>query len=173
MGDQRDKVIDEIGKLQQALARAFQAAAGPHLLMIDLTMAQLKALIVLAEEGPASIGQVADLLHVGLPTASHLVDRLVKAQLARREEDAADRRRTLASLTPEGDQMVSRLRQGGQEQLRAWLRALADDDLAALAQGMRALLRAAPSRPDTDEAPPPDEGDGPGGAIEPPAELIR
>jgi DNA-binding MarR family transcriptional regulator len=143
MDPDRDTLILDVMALQRTVTRAVHAAAGPNMLLLDLTMAQLKALVVLADEGPASIGQVAAQLQVSLPTASHLVDRLEKAELARREEDPADRRRTLARLTPSGEEMVSRLRQGSRDQLRAWLGALADDDLAALARGLRALAQVA------------------------------
>ena len=143
MPERRDALIDAIIDLQHALARTFRAAAGSRLLAPDLTMAQLKTLIVLADDGPLSISQVAEALGVGLPTASHLVDRLVKANLARREEDPTDRRRALTRLSDEGAEVIDRLRQGSQDQLRHWLVALTDDDLGALAQGLRALVQAA------------------------------
>jgi DNA-binding MarR family transcriptional regulator len=151
MTDRRERSIADILELQRTLGRAFHAAAGPHLLLLDLTMAQLKTLIVLADEGPVSIGQVAELLRVGLPTASHLVDRLVRAGLATREEDPADRRRTLTRLTPAGEELVARVRQGSQDQWRGWLSAMSDADLAALTQGLQALVQAARVGPATPE----------------------
>src|SRR2546429_6375008 len=75
---------------------------------IDLTIAQLRTLLVLAEEGPLVIGQIAQRLGIGLSTGGHLVDRLVQAGLAESTEDVEDRRRTLARLTPKGEELPTR-----------------------------------------------------------------
>src|SRR2546430_14922462 len=87
---------------------------------IDITIAQLRTLLVLAEEGPLVIGQIAQRLGIGLSTGGHLVDRLVQAGLAERTEDVEDRRRTLAQLTPKGEELLTRLLNGLQ-QLQGWL----------------------------------------------------
>ncbi len=76
---------------------------------------------------------------VGQPTASHLVDRLVQNGLVVRTEDPLDRRRTLAELSPEGIELIERLRQVRLEALQRWLVQLDDTALAALHLGFRAL----------------------------------
>ena len=55
------------------------------------------------------IGQIAEILGIGQPTASHLIDRLVQAQLVSRTEDPLDRRRTLAQLSPNGVELAERI----------------------------------------------------------------
>lgn len=112
----------------------------PTWMGIDLTLAQFRTLIVLAEEGPLVIGQVAQRLGIGLSTGGHLVDRLVQAGLAERTEDAEDRRRTLARLTPAGEDLYTRLL-SGIHQLPMLLQQLDEDDLVALLQGLRAVNR--------------------------------
>ncbi|MBF6592027.1 MAG: MarR family transcriptional regulator [Ktedonobacterales bacterium] len=128
--------------LFRALMRAQQAVRSAAWVELDLSCAQLKTLFALAAEGPATIGQVAERLSVGLPTASHLVERLVRAGLVERTEDPTDRRRALARLTPRAEELTERLF-GHIRRLHEWIDALEEDDLAALARGLRALVRVA------------------------------
>lgn len=135
---ERDKLLDAVIEGQKRVLRAAHAESTPTWLEVQLTMAQLKALFVLSS-GALSVSEVGEALGTGKAAASLLVDRLVQLGLAGRTEDPADRRRTLVHLTPVAEQSVSQLREGGRERFREWLDRLSDDDLAALAQGMRAL----------------------------------
>ena len=139
----RERLIDEALDLQRQIYTALQAGAFPQWLQLDLTMAQLKALFSLAGSGPTTIGQLADTLDIGRPAASILTERLVQLGLVERTEDRLDRRRTFARLTPRGEELVLRLRQGGRERLRAWLERLADEELDALIRASRAVVAAA------------------------------
>lgn len=107
---------------------------------IDITFPQLRTLLILAEEGPLVIGQIAHRLGIGLSTGGHLVDRLVQAGLAERTEDSEDRRRTLARLSPKGEELHARLLNRVQH-IQTLIQKLDEDDLAALLQGLRALNR--------------------------------
>src|SRR5262245_34854007 len=143
MADKRQATIDEITEAYRDVSRALWRSTAPVWAELDLSMAQLKTLFFLHNAGAVTIGQVAEALGVGLPTASHLVDRLVQAQLAVRAEDPDDRRRTLAYLASQGKELAERLHQGSRDQLCQWLALLDDADLAALLQGLCALGRAA------------------------------
>src|SRR5689334_5768082 len=59
---------------------------------LDLTMAQLKAVMLLCRTGRARSRELADGLGIAPSAATPLVDRLVEQKLARREDDAGDRR---------------------------------------------------------------------------------
>ena len=96
----REELEHEVVAQFQALRNTIKVASGTVWMEIDLTIAQLRTLFVLAEEGPLVIGHIAQRLGIGLSTGGHLVDRLVQAGLAERTEDAEDRRRTLARLLP-------------------------------------------------------------------------
>jgi DNA-binding MarR family transcriptional regulator len=126
----------------RALMRTQQTISAPIWADLEISVAQLKTLFALATEGPATIGQVAEHLDISLPTASHLVERLVQAGLAERLEDPSDRRRALARLTPRAEELTGRLF-GCAHRMHGWLGKLDDADLAALAQGVGALLRVA------------------------------
>ena len=130
-------VLEVLGQYR-AFFHGFKAQVGPVLKNLDLTLAQLRTLVILAEEGPLVIGQIAQRLGIGLSTGGHLVDRLVQAGLAERTEDAEDRRRTLACLSSAGEDVYAQLRIGPQH-MRALLQEMDNDDLNALLQGISAM----------------------------------
>ena len=59
---------------------------------LDLTMAQLKAVMLLCRTGRAKGRELADGLGIAPSAATPLVDRLVEQKLATREDDPTDRR---------------------------------------------------------------------------------
>lgn len=136
----REEFEHEVVTQYRTLGRALKATSGTVWMEIDLTIAQLRTLLVLAEEGPLVIGQIAQRLGIGLSTGGHLVDRLVQAGLAERKEDVEDRRRTLARLTPKGEDLYAGLLNHSL-QMQSLIQKLDDEDLTALLQGLRALNR--------------------------------
>ena len=139
MADQQSAVIEDIIEAHRSIFRAIGASAPSVWMELDLSMAQLKTLMTLYNSGAAPIGQIAGCLGIGQPTASHLVDRLVQTQLALRTEDPLDRRRTLAQLSPGGEELAERINQVRFGTLRRWLAQMDDSMLAAFLQGSLAL----------------------------------
>ena len=76
----REELEREVVAQYRTLGRTLKTSSGTVWMEIDLTIAQLRTLHVLAEEGPLVIGQIAQRLGVGLSTGGHLVDRLVQLQ---------------------------------------------------------------------------------------------
>jgi DNA-binding MarR family transcriptional regulator len=126
--------------LYRETARSLHERGVPAWHQVELSVAQLRALFALVDDGPTPIGGVAARLSIGLPAASALVERLVEQGLARRREDRLDRRRTLAEPTEDGDALAQRLRQGSREVLRARLQRMEREDLTALVRGLEALV---------------------------------
>src|SRR3954451_8408160 len=106
-------------ELARQLAGLFRYAAshsdGPFLREVsehDLTLSQLKTLMLLNElppTSPLSLKEVAERLGISLPAASRAVDPLVRRGLVVRREDDLDRRIKRVSTTPEGDALIQRL----------------------------------------------------------------
>jgi DNA-binding MarR family transcriptional regulator len=136
----REQLVDEAFEHHRTIGQNLITAATEEWVTLELTMAQLKTMIVLESEGPATVGRIAEILNVGVPTSSHLVNRLVQSNLAQRLEDPADRRRTEVSLTPEGEELLHKLRQGKHSLLRRWMMQMDETDLAALVQALHALV---------------------------------
>ena len=131
--------------IMDATKRLYQSAPKPSepWLHLDLTIAQIKTLVAVADNETVTIGGVAEALGITLPTASHLVDKLVRAGFVERYEDPIDRRRTGARPTDRGAELIRSLREFNQNHLRACISRMHEADLAALAQGMNALADAA------------------------------
>ena len=110
---------------------------------LEMSMGQLKAVILLNCSSHLTVGGLARALGIAEPSASILVDKLEKRGLAARETDPADRRRTPVAVTEAGRQLVSQLRSVRDGKLNAWLSEVPDDDLRALLRGLDALIRAA------------------------------
>ena len=135
-----ERLIEDVFRNQRRVLLALRGQLGSWA-DVDLTMAQLRTLVVLVDDGPCSIGHIASALGVSLPNASHLVDRLVRLDLAGRAEDATDRRRILASASAQGVDVLQSLRSGGHDQIRAALVRVDAEDLRALVHGLDALAQ--------------------------------
>ncbi len=145
VNSRREARIATFMQAWKGLMLAVQDATAGEWLRVNLTMAQVRALFVLhchCSEA-MSVGGVADVLQVGLPTASLLVDKLVQLDIVRRREDPGDRRRTLVELTERGEKLAVRMLQGRSEKMQRWLAQMDDDDFAALIRGLEALVAAA------------------------------
>jgi DNA-binding MarR family transcriptional regulator len=114
-------------------------AAEPFWMQHDLTISQLKALVILDARGSLTVSLVATRLGIGRPSASILVEQLVQQNLVAREEDRLDRRRSLVSLTDAGREFMERLYHL-YDPLGGWLEQLTDRDLESLVSGFRALI---------------------------------
>jgi len=147
MGQEHDTQVSEVLTLFFRCLYGIQRTAKRDWRELDLTSAQLKVLVMLSFEDRLTINQLAQTLGVSQPTISQLVERLVQAKLVERTEHATDRRVILAHPTAQGEALVRGLRQGRLDGLRDWLTQLDGLDLAALQQGLEALVRVMPSTP--------------------------
>lgn len=125
------------------LHRALLTSTASRWRDLDISMQQLRAMYLLRDEEEASVGRLAELFGIGLPAASLLADRLVRAGYVERRGDPSDRRRVLLSLTRAGLRLVTDLREGNHSLLRRWMSSLSPEDLAALTRGWRALAEVA------------------------------
>ena len=142
-------LVKEVMTALVTLNRAMQSQTTPYWVNLDLSLAQVKTLLALGDLGAPTIGEIATVLGVSQPTASHLVERLVQSELARRSEDAHNRRRTLVRLTPQGEEMLGHLigYPGLANTFAERLSALSDEDLVACIQGISILSQALASEP--------------------------
>lgn len=136
----RTQLANEAVQAYLAFGDAMRLAILPNWITADLTISQVKAIVLLAHHGVLTVGALAGLLGIGNPAASVLVQRLVEQELAERSEDIQDRRRTLVSLTEQGNKLISGRREQTEARLRHWLGQLGDDELMELLRGLRALL---------------------------------
>lgn len=77
---------------------------------VDIPQTQLFALIALYEKGGCRLNDLSRILSVSAPTASGIVDRMLKAGLIRREHDQVDRRAINITITPKGKKLAEKFR---------------------------------------------------------------
>jgi DNA-binding MarR family transcriptional regulator len=128
---------------QLQLSRCISSMQTMEWAHLDLSIGQLKILMILAGHQGMTISQIAAAIGIGKSATSILVERLVQLGIVQRTEDANDRRRTLVTFTHAGSDLATRLRQGNIDRLVQWYSALAPDDLAALRRGLEALVAVA------------------------------
>lgn len=143
MIDERDKLISRIGEVQRELSRVFVQDRSMPLLASNLTMRQLKVVVILATIGSAAGQDLAHHLGVGLGTVTGLVDRLIAHGLVTRREDPHDRRVRRVELTPRGIELTEEISDAGLNGLRRVLERLDLDTLRMAEHVTVQLLEAA------------------------------
>ncbi|HEY4753804.1 MAG TPA: MarR family transcriptional regulator, partial [Candidatus Limnocylindrales bacterium] len=104
-----------------------------------MSLVHLNVLFVLSAEGPLPMNRLAEVLDVSQASATGIVDRMEQRGLVTRERDDDDRRVVRVTLTPQGAGLISGLAAEQRDKLGRLLDTLADDDAAALLQGLRAM----------------------------------
>jgi DNA-binding MarR family transcriptional regulator len=140
---ERARLIAECSHQIHRVFHAFWENTSAAWLELDLSITQLRNLIILSLRGPQPVGQLAAALDVSEPSASQIVDRLAQRGLVRRDPDSSDRRRIVVSITEEGEQLLDSVRSSRSAAAERFLDQLDDESLRALARGTSALADAA------------------------------
>jgi DNA-binding MarR family transcriptional regulator len=114
----------------------------------ETTIAQYRALVVLASRGPQRLVDLAMALEVTPSTAGRMGDRLVRKGLIRRHRSRADRRSVQVSITAAGRQVVDQATARRRELLAQILGRLPAPEQAAVASALDAFSAAAGEVPD-------------------------
>lgn len=136
-------VIDQICSAFHGFMKALHALDRPGWGEIDLTMSQLKTIMLLVDTGGLSGRDLAERLSIGPSAVTALVDRLVQRGYARREEDRVDRRISWARPTEKSTELFERLHATHRERLAEVLQSLTLDQLAQVQVAITTLELAA------------------------------
>ena len=115
----------------------------------DTTLAQYRALVVLASRGPQRMVDLAAALRVTPSTAGRMCDRLVRKGLIRRHRARADRREVLVSVTAAGRTVVDQATARRRALLAEILGRLPAAEQAAVAAVLRTFAAAAGEVPES------------------------
>jgi DNA-binding MarR family transcriptional regulator len=110
---------------------------------LNLTIVQLKSLFFIDSEGSTNFRKLASALGVTPPDVTRIVDRLVEQGMVTRRENPEDRRMQLLQATKKGKALLTKLRENKTTHLYRILTHLNTEELTTVAQGLRALVRAA------------------------------
>ena len=111
-----------------------------------MTLAQLKALYLIASAAPMRMSEVAERLGTAASTTSGVVDGLVQLGLLERVEDPADRRQVLVRPTPAAAERLEDFSELGRGRIRELLEQIqSPDDLVTIERAIDLLADAAGS----------------------------
>jgi DNA-binding MarR family transcriptional regulator len=116
----------------------------------ETTIAQYRALVVLASRGPQRMVDLARALDVTASTAGRMCDRLLRKGLIRRQRARADRREVLVSITSAGRQVVDHATERRRTLLAQILARVPAEQRPAVAEAFRSFAGAAGEVPDSD-----------------------
>lgn len=124
-----DRLVHQILQRAEDIYDIFSPGIPVEWFSSDLTVAQLRVLLVLQSSGASRMSDIASILDVALPTATGIVDKLVKKELVTREADPQDRRLVICRLSDAGQDLINRLWTFGQFQMERLLEGLTDEEL--------------------------------------------
>jgi DNA-binding MarR family transcriptional regulator len=125
------QLIADVPGVMDALRASMRSNIGDA-----LSVPQFRCLGFIARNPACSVSDVAAFLGVTMPTASAMVDRLVRAAHVVAVTSSADRRRTELRVNAPGKALLDRIRAGARRDMAA---ALGDADPAELAAVQQAL----------------------------------
>lgn len=134
--DCADAVLSVMPVVMDAMRSAMRLQVGEQ-----LSVPQFRCLNFIALQPGCSVSAVAALLGVTLPTASAMVDRLVKAGAVALATATADRRRSELQLTASGRAQLQQIRRGARGEFARMLAGCNSDELQALQTGLSVLQR--------------------------------
>ena len=97
----RENLAKKLAKYLERVQGHLRAGQTSAWFGLNLTMPQAKTLFLLAE-GPRRMTGIAKRLNVEMPSATTMIDRLVKKKLVERKQDPNDRRVVVCSITATG-----------------------------------------------------------------------
>lgn len=127
----------QVAQLLVAVTAQSMASVEP-----DISLPQLRVLVIVATQGPQNLGTLARHLDVHPSNATRACDRLVRSGLLARNENPTDRRQLRLELTGVGRRMIESMMDHRRRQIEDLLGRIPAADRTALAPGLRALAAA-------------------------------
>jgi DNA-binding MarR family transcriptional regulator len=131
------EVLEVVPALMDVLRTAMRRQVGDQ-----LSVPQFRCLNFIARHPGGSIGAAAAFLGVAMPTASVMVDRLVRAGAVEPRTSAADRRRAELFVTEAGRALLTEIRRGAHDELARVLSARTPQELSQVQAGLSVLRQA-------------------------------
>ena len=142
-----DVVVDAVLTASRTLIAVAEQSLGAT--AEETTLAQYRALVVLASRGSQRLVDLARALDVTPPTAGRMCDRLVRKGLIRRHRARSDRREVQVSITAAGRQVVDQATARRRDLIAEILGRIPVRRQAAVAAAFRSFAEAADEVPDS------------------------
>jgi DNA-binding MarR family transcriptional regulator len=139
----KHKMIQQIMQTVEEIYKLIGPAVPEEWLSSDITVTQLRLLLILQSFGPLRMSDIASRLMVTLPTATIEVNSLVRKNLVQRESTSEDRRVVIVALSPEGQALIKKLWGSGQTVIERLLEGLSSDQIHKTAELVSLLYQSA------------------------------
>jgi DNA-binding MarR family transcriptional regulator len=134
MSRTKNNLVKEILDLAEKIFATIPVTIPSEWFSSDATIAQLRILLLLHMQHSARMSSIASELGIALPTATGIVDNLVKKELVIRDADPGDRRAVICRLSPTGQLFVNKIWVSGQTQMERLLDGLSLEQLEKAAE---------------------------------------
>jgi DNA-binding MarR family transcriptional regulator len=150
-----DSVVDAVVRASRALVgitlRALSSVSD------EVTLPQLRTLVVVSLQGPQTVSALAERLDVHASTMTRMCNRLVARGLVVRTPSAIDRREVVIELTPPGQGLVDEVMDKRRREIDSVVRRMSAEDRERVVSALELFSLAA---------------DGPVAAADDPAQLV-
>ncbi len=147
VNDEPQAHVREFRRNLRLLERQIERALSSQTGCCGVTVAQCHLLLELDQSGPTGVGDCARILDLDASTLSRTVDGLVRAGLASRETDMANRRRQVVALTPAGGDKVDSIHEICDRYYADVLESLPADSRQTVVDGIATLAVALRAKP--------------------------
>ena len=135
-------IAEALATLDRLSAQHWRKGPAARFSKKDLSPGQMHVLMLLNEAGPLTVGQLAEMLRVSMPSVSSVLDRLEEHALVARQRDAEDRRMVHIVLTARGAEDAAEAAGFRRAAAQQVLARFEDDELEALLKVLAATERA-------------------------------
>jgi DNA-binding MarR family transcriptional regulator len=137
----KEELIESILQLTDKLFRQLLPILPMEWLHLDLTITQLKVVLLLFITGHSRMSDIASELGVSLATATGVADRLVERNLLIRNGDPDDRRVVLCQLSNDGEKLIRDLWQLTQKRAGELMSAIDTPRLLLISEALQAFTQ--------------------------------
>lgn len=139
---EKAELIKEIIEQQRLFNRVIRQYDPDIWMGLSLTIAQMKSMFFITNEGTTNFRKLAAALKVTPSNVTGIIDRLVEQELVSRTENPEDRRMLMLQLTEKGETLIANLRERRVSQMSSILQQMTEAELSTIAQGFTLLRRA-------------------------------
>ncbi len=113
----------------------------------EITPSQMSALVVLAQHGELTLGELASIERIAPPSMTRIAARLEENRLLERRPDTSDRRVARVAISATGRELLRQSRERGDAFVTSRLARLSEEEQELLARAVPLLERLASDDP--------------------------
>jgi len=123
-----DEANNQILEAIFKLGRNFKGSMSDSFKHSHSTMLQCEAMLCIKKHKNTNMGDIAEHFSTTMPTATALINKLIEAKLAKREDDPNDRRVVRINLTKSGEKLLDEATKQRTEKMNKLLSYLPEQD---------------------------------------------